>query len=165
MFGTIAVLAGAAVIGAILLGLVFLVGMRAKWPLVIRPVVWFSRRVVNPRQMRTAGQPGAYASIIRHTGRRTGRPYETPVGAAPTEDGFVVALPYGDRANWLRNVLAAGTATLVTEGRTYEVDHPELVPLDSANAWFPAADQRQHRWFGVEHCLRLRTSPGGASTI
>lgn len=153
---SIAAIGLTAVIG---LGAAYVVGLRTKSPVVIRPLVWFSRRFINPRQMRTAGRPGAYASIIRHRGRRSGRTYETPVGAVPTDDGFVIALPYGTRAQWLRNVLAAGSATLVSEGAVHEVDRPELVRLEAANAWFPAGDQRSHRWFGVEHCLRLRAVP------
>ena len=102
--------------------------MRTKSPLVLRPIVALSRSVVNPRQLRRAGRPGAYASIIRHLGRRTGRAYETPVGVVPDGDAFLIVLPYGLRTQWLRNVLAAGEATLVTEGSTYRVDRPEVVP-------------------------------------
>lgn len=158
MFETLMAIVAVGLVALTALGFMYVVGLRAKWPIVIRPILWFSRRVVNPRQMRTAGQPGAYASIIRHRGRRSGRTYQTPVGAVPTDDGFVIALPYGTRAQWLRNVLAAGSATLVSEGTVHEVDRPELVPLEEANGWFPAGDQRSHRWFGVKQCLRLRAA-------
>lgn len=161
--GPIVALAGVVIVVIATLGVAFLVGMRAKSPLVIRPIVWFSRRFMNPAQMRTAGSPGAYASIIRHRGRRSGREYETPVGVAPDGDGFVIALPYGKRAQWLRNVLTAGSATLVTEGNTYEVERPELVPLEVVNDRFSPSDQRMHRWFRVEHCLRLRRAAAPAA--
>ena len=121
-------------LGAILLGLaalvaVFLGGMRAKWPPVVDAVRRLNMRVMNPRQMETAGQPGAFAGILRHTGRTSGKAYETPVGIEPTDDGFVIAMVYGERTQWARNVLAAGTATVIVEGQTYEVDRPELVPV------------------------------------
>jgi hypothetical protein len=51
----------------------------------------FHRAVGNPLQMRSAGTPGTYASVIRHRGRTTGRAYENPVWAVPTEDGFLIA--------------------------------------------------------------------------
>jgi hypothetical protein len=35
--------------------------------------------------MRTEGRPGAYAGIIRTVGRRSGRPYATPVARALAE--------------------------------------------------------------------------------
>src|SRR5512143_1747052 len=113
------------------LGTAFVLGWRAKSPLVLGPIIAFSKRFMNPQQMRTAGTPGAYAGIIRHRGRVSGTAYDTPVCIVPDGDAFLVALPYGSRAQWLRNVLAAGTATVVHEGRTYRVDAPRLVRLAS----------------------------------
>lgn len=88
------------------IGIVFMVGMRTKSPPVLHAVRRFNRAFTNPRAMKKAGTPGAYASVIRHVGRTTGRPYETPVEAFATDDGFLIALPYGSDADWLKNVLA-----------------------------------------------------------
>ncbi len=109
-------------------------------------------------QMRSAGTPGAYASIVRHRGRVSGTEYETPVGVVADGDTFLVALPYGSRAQWLRNVLAAGSATLVHEGATYRVDRPELIPLATVADRFSAGDQKGFRWLNVEDCIRLRNA-------
>jgi deazaflavin-dependent oxidoreductase (nitroreductase family) len=106
--------------------------------------------------MRSAGTPGAYASVIRHQGRRTGRTYQTPVWAVPTEDGFVIAIVYGSGTDWLKNVVASGAAAIVHHGATYPVDQPEIVPMEHARAYFPATLQRTHRLVGVEGCLRVR---------
>ncbi len=106
--------------------------------------------------MKKAGTPGAYASVVRHVGRTTGRPYETPVGAFATDDGFVIALPYGSQADWLKNVLASGSATIVDEGKTYRVDRPELVPTSVAAPHLPPKEQRNLRLFRVDQCLRVR---------
>ena len=138
------------------LGAVFVLGWRAKSRLVLGPIIALSKRFMNPRQMRTAGTPGAYAGIIRHRGRVSGTAYDTPVGIVPDGDAFLVALPYGLRAQWLRNVLAAGTATVVHEGRTYCVDSPELVPMASVADRFGRTDQDMFRWLRVDDCLRLR---------
>ena len=67
------------VVVLVAIGIVFLVGMRTKLPLVQHAVRRFNRTFTNPRAMKKAGTPGAYASIVRHVGRTTGRPYETPV--------------------------------------------------------------------------------------
>ncbi len=155
MFIQLLVLAGAALVAIAAALALFLLGMRAKSPLVMKPVIWLSRAFMNPMQMRTAGTPGAYASVIRHRGRVSGKPYETPVGVLAVDDDFLITLPYGTSAQWLRNVLAAGSATLVTEGRTYEVDHPELVPMATVEAHFPASEIRSARLFRVDQCLRL----------
>jgi hypothetical protein len=106
--------------------------------------------------MRTAGTPGAYAGIIRARGRVSGRLIETPVGIIAHEDGFLIALPYGTQAQWLRNVLAAGEAELVHEGATYAVDRPELIATATVAERFSASDQRLFRMLRVDDCLRLR---------
>ena len=150
----------AAVVGAMVfvfvaaLG-VLMIGMRTKSPAALTAVRRFNRAVGNPRQMKTAGTPGAYAAIIRHIGRTTGQSYETPVGATATDDGFVIALPYGTQSDWLKNVLASGSATLVHEGSTYEVDQPEVVPTSSVVQHLAAREQRMLRLFAVDQCLRL----------
>jgi deazaflavin-dependent oxidoreductase (nitroreductase family) len=134
----------------------WLLGMRARAPWAVDFGRALTKRVFNPMQMRSAGTPGAYASIVRHTGRKSGATYETPVGTLATEDGFLIALPYGTRANWVQNVLAAGSATIIAEGQTYEVDQPEVVPLESVISEFPEGDLRSLRLFGVKHCVRVR---------
>jgi hypothetical protein len=70
--------------------------------------------------------------LVRHKERRSGKEYTTTVVAMPTEDGFVVPLPYGPQTDWLRNVLAAGWFTLEQKGVAYEVG--ELALIDKANA-------------------------------
>jgi hypothetical protein len=137
-------------------GVVFFVGMRTGSPLVRDVVRRFNRAFGNPHQMKTAGTPGAYASVIRHVGRETARSYETPVVPFATEDGFVIALPYGSGTDWLRNVMASGSATIVHEGNTYRVDQPELVPTAMAAPYMPAKEQRELRRFAIDQCLRVR---------
>lgn len=151
-----ATLAGALSLGLVAAAIAFVLGMRARSRPLLDAVRRFNRAVSNPRQMQSAGTPGAYASVIRHTGRTSGTPYATPVGAVATEDGFVIALVYGLNTDWLQNVLASGSTTLVHEGRTYRVDHPEVLPIDTAAAYLSANDQRFHRWFGINQCLRVR---------
>ena len=136
----------------------FVMAWRKKSGLVLGPIIWMSKKVMNPMQMRSAGTPGAYASIVRHRGRISGAEYATPVGVVADGDAFLVALPYGARAQWLRNVLAAGSATLVHEGTTYQVDRPELIALATVADRFSASDQRLFRWLHVEDCLRLHNA-------
>jgi deazaflavin-dependent oxidoreductase (nitroreductase family) len=133
----------------------FVVGLRRKYPPVVNTIRRFARDVGNPRLLKYAGKPGANASIMRHVGRTSGRQYETPVTAVPTADGFVIALPYGPNTDWLKNVLAAGSATLVHDGQDHPVDRPEVVPSAQAAGDFSPRERRTLRWFGVEECLRL----------
>ena len=142
---------------------VFYVGMRTKNRFVQGAVIEFTKKVVNPRMRGTAGTSGATAALIRNVGRTSGRLYETPVGAEPVDGGFVVALPYGTRPNWLRNVLAAGETTLVHDGLEHRVDQPEIVPLDPFARAFSPSDQTLHRVFGVKTVLWLRSVDAPAS--
>ncbi len=137
------------------IGIVFVTGMRAKSPPVVNSVRKLGR-AMRPLAIKSAGGPGASTSVVHHVGRTSGRSYSTPVGAVPTDDGFVIALPYGLSADWLKNVLARGSATIDHDGGTYDVDRPEVVPLSVLNQQFSPADQRAHRLFGVDQCLRVR---------
>jgi deazaflavin-dependent oxidoreductase (nitroreductase family) len=113
-------------------------------------------RAMRPLALRSAGKPGSSTSVVRHVGRRSGRTYETPVIAVKHDDSFLIALPYGKRTDWLKNVLGKGSATLVTNGHTYEVDRPEVIPMAEATACFRPREQRMHRQFHVDAALRVR---------
>ena len=108
MFPQLAAIAGGVILVVGLLAGTFFFGMRSKNPIVLGAVIWVSKVWLNKSQMRTAGTPGAYAGIVRHVGRVSGRAYETPVSPVPTDDGYAIALVYGNRTSWLRNVLASG---------------------------------------------------------
>jgi deazaflavin-dependent oxidoreductase (nitroreductase family) len=156
MWRRIARIVGGLLLALVALGTVFLVSMRTKFPPVVTAVRRMNRAVSNPQAMKTAGQPGATASVIRHVGRTSGTPYETPIGPYTTDDGFVIALPYGSSPDWLKNVLAAGSAVIVHEGNTYRVDRPELVPRAVAVVHVPRTEQWSLRVFGVDDFLRVR---------
>jgi deazaflavin-dependent oxidoreductase (nitroreductase family) len=148
-------------IGLVLtLPVVFMLGMRFKWPFVLDAVRAMNKRFMNPRQMRSAGTPGAYAAVIHHIGRSSGRPYATPVGVVRTGDEILITLPYGTRPDWLKNVMAAGTAALDHEGDTVEVDNPEVVTTAEVNDRFSPSDRKAQQLFAVDEALRLHVVAG-----
>jgi len=51
---------------------------------------------------------------------------------------FLIARPYGERTDWPKNVLGKGPAAIVTNGHTYAVDWPEVIPMAEATAYFRA---------------------------
>lgn len=116
-------------------------------------------RVMRPLALRSAGKEGSGTSVVRHVGRQSGRTYETPVIAARHEDHFLIALPYGKRTDWLKNVLDKGSAVIVTSGHTYEIDLPEVIPIAEATAYFRPKEQRMQRQFHVESALKVRQRP------
>lgn len=150
---------GAAAVPLVLLpaaAIVYATGLRRRSSTVRAAAVGFHRAVGNPLMLRSAGSRGAFTSVLRHQGRRSGTTYETPVWAVPAGDGFVIPIVYGPRTDWLRNVLASGTGVLVHDGTTFAIDRPQIVPMDSVRASFPAALQRAHRLVEVDRCLRVR---------
>jgi deazaflavin-dependent oxidoreductase (nitroreductase family) len=116
-------------------------------------------RAMRPLAMRSAGKEGSGTSVVRHVGRRSRRTYETPVIAVQQGDSFLIALPYGQRTDWAKNVLDKGSAVIVTNGRTYEVDRPKVIPMADATAYFRPRDQRMQRQFHVDAALQLRLRP------
>jgi deazaflavin-dependent oxidoreductase (nitroreductase family) len=99
-------------------------------------------RATRRLPLKSAGRSGAYASVVRHVGRTSGREYETPVHAVPAADGFAVALPYGSNSDWVKNVRARGTAVIIHDANEYRVDQPMLVPLEVAEDNFSPGDHR-----------------------
>jgi len=146
---------GVVVLGVAAMGAAFVFGMRRKSPAVLGALRTVNREVFNPLQMKEAGQAGSWVSVVRHRGRRTGHEYETPVVVVEDGDGLVVALPYGEQADWLQNVLHAGMAGIVHDGETFPVDKPEVVPISEVDHLFSEGDQQAHRIFGVVEALHL----------
>ena len=108
--------------------------------------------------LRFAGRRHWYAAVLRHTGRKSGRRYATPVVAVPVEGGFVIPLPYGEGVDWLKNVRAADGAGLRFDGQDYELRSPEVV---SASA-VPDLDEEHLRvWqhYRIDRVVRLSSTP------
>ncbi len=115
----------------------------------------FNKHVLNPAMLHLAGRKHWYASAIRHTGRITGKSYVTPVVANPVAAGFIIPLPYGTGVDWLRNVLAAGRATITSGGRTYDAVAPEIIDAASAAPNLSPRRRRAFQRFGIDDFLQL----------
>jgi deazaflavin-dependent oxidoreductase (nitroreductase family) len=138
------------------------IGIRRRDPRVVGLVHRWQRSTVNPAQLATAGTEGARMSVVEHRGRRSGRPYETPVGVCEVDGCLLVMLPYGPTTDWVRNVRAAGGAVLRHEGRSIPVVSPEVVPFADRARRLSAGDRRVARVFGIRDVLVLRPAePAG----
>ena len=71
-----------------------------------------NKRIFNPREIRRGIQP-----VLIHMGRSSARTYRTPLDAHPLGDGYLFIPLYGPRTDWVKNVLAAGSAPLDPERR------------------------------------------------
>ena len=85
-----------------------------------------NKRYVNPLVLRVSSRVPPFATV-HHRGRRSGRPFTTPVLAfreppsatAPRKVRVIIALTYGSDVDWLRNVEAAGLFGLTQIGRAH----------------------------------------------
>ena len=84
-----------------------------------------NRRGVNRLARRFAGRLPPFA-LLEHVGRSSGTRYQTPIMVFRREGDFVIALTYGPKTDWVRNVLAVGSARLVYGGRDIVLDAPRL---------------------------------------
>src|SRR5438874_11172695 len=93
----------------------------------------FNRTVTNRLTRLVAGHLPGFGSVV-HVGRRSGRRYRTPVNVFERPGGYVIALTYGDAADWIRNVMSAGGCELERRGRLVQVADPRVVVDRRADA-------------------------------
>ena len=86
----------------------------------------FNRHFTNPIQRLWAGWAPTMG-ILEHVGRRSGKPYRTPLSVFSTEDGVAIMLTYGPNRDWLKNITATGGAHMRRYGKTLELVDPEVV--------------------------------------
>jgi len=98
----------------------------------------FNKYVTNRLLRRFANSSHGPFAIIRHVGRRSGKPYETTIMVWRMGEGFVIALTYGPDVDWYRNMLAAGGGTVFWHKRLYIVGKPEPIDAKTALQAFPA---------------------------
>jgi deazaflavin-dependent oxidoreductase (nitroreductase family) len=97
-------------------------------------------------------------AVVSHVGRRSGRTYRTPVNLFRLGDRYVIALMYGAGSQWVRNVLAAGTADVETRGRQVRLTDPDVV-RDPARSMVPKPVRVPLRLVNVEEFMLLKRAP------
>jgi deazaflavin-dependent oxidoreductase (nitroreductase family) len=127
----------------------------------VRVVMGPMTRVLNPAIMRLAGRRHfRMAAQIRHTGRRSGRQYVTPVGVRLAGNTFVIPLTFGNQSDWSRNIRAAGGCSIRLNGVDYLADRPEVVDRaqagPSVRSAFGPAQRAMMRMLGIRQFLLLR---------
>jgi deazaflavin-dependent oxidoreductase (nitroreductase family) len=121
----------------------------------------FNKYALNPVMRNVAGRRYWYAASLHHSGRYSGGACTTPVIAQHVPEGFVIPLPYGTHVDWLRNVLAAGRATIDVRGRHYTLVEPRVLTTDAVPPMLPVRLQRIWHRFRIEYYLRMWALPDG----
>ena len=100
-------------------------------------------------------------SILRHTGRTSGKAYSTPVVGLRTPDGFLIPLPFGDATQWARNLFASGSGRLRHAGREFGIGDPRVVDRTTAEAHMARALRFLARRVGLRQYVAVRTTSTG----
>ena len=119
-----------------------------------RWVATVNRRFTN-HVMRVVATRLPGFGIITHAGRRSGRPYRTPVNVFPAANGYVVALTYGAESDWVKNVIAAGGCELERRGQRAHLGSPRIVH-DETRRQVPAPVRPVLGLLGVSDFLTLQ---------
>lgn len=117
---------------------------------------WLARinkLVFNPREVKKGKRP-----VVTHVGRSSGAVYRTPLDAHPTKEGYVLVVRYGPSSDWVRNILAAGTATLSVDGAEHRLDSPRLVAQQQAVDALVPGFEPDADFFKAEHFLLMNRS-------
>jgi deazaflavin-dependent oxidoreductase (nitroreductase family) len=95
----------------------------------------FNRYVTNPVQRLWAGWAPTMG-IIEHVGRKSGKSYRTPLTVFSTavdgQAGVAILLTYGPDRDWLKNITAAGGASMRRYGKTLKLADPRLMSKSDA---------------------------------
>ena len=100
-----------------------------------------------------------FFSVVRHTGRRSGATFETPVAARRIPDGFVLALAFGSGAHWYRNLLAAGGGVIHWRGVDYPVGAPVAIGRETALVAFLPIQRAGLRALEIDGYIRVPDAP------
>ncbi|WP_129626554.1 nitroreductase family deazaflavin-dependent oxidoreductase [Candidatus Oscillochloris fontis] len=111
---------------------------------------------LNPLTRRMARSGIGPFSLIRHSGRHSGKSYETPLVLAPIPDGFMIELTYGPVVDWYKNIVAAGGCTVLHRGQVYVIDQIERVETATGMAAFPTYQRVVLRLLRRTHFEKLR---------
>jgi deazaflavin-dependent oxidoreductase (nitroreductase family) len=98
-------------------------------------------------------------SIVRHTGRRSGKTFETPVAARRVDDGFVLALAFGNGAHWYRNLLAAGGGVIRWRDVDYRVGMPAPIGIEEALSAFLPIQRAGLRAADIDGYIHVPDAP------
>ena len=123
----------------------------------LRPIVI---GVVDPVLRGVAGRLPGFG-ILTYPGRKTHRPYHTPLNVFRDGAFYTFVLTYGSDAEWVKNVLVEGGAWLRTQGRDVHLIEPELI-VDPERSAVPAPLRFIGRLGGVTEFLRMRAVGTGS---
>lgn len=117
---------------------------------------WLARvnkRLFNKLELKRGVRP-----VLTHVGRSSGKTYRTPLDAHRVDDGYIFIMNYGSDSDWVKNILAAGTATLSVDGIEIELTAPRVVTKDEAWRQLPETTKAPPEFMRVTEYLKMETA-------
>jgi len=114
-----------------------------------------NKHITNKILIHISGKKFGHFAILSHVGRKSGKLYRIPIIAEPMNDGFVIALTYGKKVDWCKNVLAKGGCSLYWKNKEYALTNPEFIDSEIGVMAFPAMLRSVLRKKGIQYFLRL----------
>jgi deazaflavin-dependent oxidoreductase (nitroreductase family) len=114
-------------------------------------------RYVNPVTRPVASRLPTFA-VLTHRGRTSGRTYRTPINVFRRGNDYFFFLTYGSDAQWVKNVLAAGSCSIETRGRVVELVQPELITDPELQPAPSPVRFVERRIAGATQYLRMRAA-------
>lgn len=115
----------------------------------------FNKHVFNKLTLALAESGKGPFSILRHTGRQSGRIYRTPVLASYAGEEAIIPLSYGREVDWLRNVLANKGCEIVRNKVVYSGRDPRVVAIDAVSQ-LPPKRQKLFKRHHIEEVVILK---------
>lgn len=115
-------------------------------------------KAANAASRKKSGTRQSDHGLLTHTGRKSGRSYETSLGVNAYGDGFLVPLTYGTATDWFRNLSASG-GTLEWRGQTFHVELPEIVGGPEPMRSWPMASRIVLQAVGIDQFALLHQKP------
>jgi deazaflavin-dependent oxidoreductase (nitroreductase family) len=111
---------------------------------------WIDRlqmKYMNPVMRRVARFLPTFV-VLKHRGRKSGKPYQTVVNAYRKGNVVAILLGHGN-TDWLKNVVAAGEADLQIRGRDLHLTNVRVLPTGADGNGLPAIARLGLRRMGV----------------
>ncbi len=111
-----------------------------------------NKRTFNKMELRKGVRP-----TLTHVGRKSGTEYKVPLDAHAVAGGYIFILMYGADSDWVRNILAAGTARLTIDGMEIDLVAPRVINTDAAWAQLPTTTKAPPGFAKVTEYLQMDT--------